>query len=161
MMKIGVVSDTHSHAVPQQLLDDFKGVDLIIHAGDICSKEDLEVFKRVQKVRAVCGNMDNNEICQIFPERDIFQAGGITIGLHHGRGPADKVLGLIKEEFQHDKVDVVVFGHSHQPMNETIDGVLYFNPGSPNDIVRAPYHSYGILEIEDGKVFGKIIRIGN
>ncbi len=159
MMKIGVISDTHSHDVSQQLLDDFKSVDLIVHAGDFCSREDLENFKKVKNVRAVYGNMDGHELRQILPERDIFQADGMTIGLWHGRGAAEKTLNLVKEEFEKDKVDVVIFGHSHQPTNEVIDNVLYFNPGSPTDIVRSPYPSYGILEIDDGKVSGKIIRI--
>ena len=42
-MKIGIVSDTHSMAIPQQLLDDFKGVDLIIHTGDFCSSDDFKI----------------------------------------------------------------------------------------------------------------------
>ena len=68
--------------------------------------------------------MDGLEIRQILPERDVFEVGGLTIGLCHGRGASNKVLDIVKEEFKKDKVDVVVFGHSHQSMNEIIDGVL-------------------------------------
>ena len=160
-MKIGVVSDTHSHNVPQQMLDDFQEVDLIIHAGDFCSTEDLKTFRRIKSVRAVFGNMDGTELRQVLPERDIFEAEGLKIGLYHGHGPAEKVLDIVKSEFKKDKVDVVIFGHSHQPLNETISGVLYFNPGSPSDIVRAPYCSYGMLDIVNGKVSGKIIKLEN
>jgi len=160
-MKIGIVSDTHSHKIPQQLLDDFKDVDLIVHAGDFCSTEDLKAFKRIKEVRAVYGNMDGLELRQILPERDIFQVGGLTVGVYHGHGAPERVLDFARAEFKKDKVDIVIFGHSHQPVNEVIDHILYFNPGSPNDVVRAPYCSYGILEIEDGKVSGKIIRIEN
>ncbi|MCH8271689.1 MAG: metallophosphoesterase family protein, partial [Candidatus Marinimicrobia bacterium] len=71
-MKIGVVSDTHSHHIPTQLLDDFRKVDLIIHAGDFCSIADLKFFQRIKKVRGVFGNMDGLEIRQVLPERDIF-----------------------------------------------------------------------------------------
>lgn len=159
MIKIGVISDTHSHVVPRQLLDDLKNVDLIVHAGDLCTEKDLNIFKKIQKVRAVCGNMDGYELHQILPERDIFQINGMTIGLCHGHGSADKVLNFVKKEFKKDGVDVIIFGHSHHPTNEIIDNILYFNPGSPNDIVRSPYCSYGILEIKGDKVSGKIIRI--
>ena len=158
-MKIGVVADTHSRLVPKQLLDDFKTVDLIVHAGDFCSTADLKIFKKIKKVRAVFGNMDGLELRQILPERDVFEVEGITIGLCHGHGSPEKVLEAVKAEFGKDDVDVVIFGHSHHPVNETIGSVLYFNPGSPNDVVRAPYCSYGVLEIKNGTVFGKIIKV--
>lgn len=160
-MKIGVVSDTHSHMIPQQMLDDFKDVDLIVHAGDFCSAADLKVFTKIKEVRAVFGNMDGLELRQILPERDLFEVEGVRFGLYHGHGSVDKVLEIIKNEFKKDKVNVAIFGHSHFPVNETINNVLYFNPGSPTDIVRAPYNSYGILEIKDGKVSGNIIKVDN
>src|SRR3989338_1507877 len=155
-MKIGVVSDTHSHTIPKQLLDDFKKVDLIIHAGDFCTMDDLKIFKKMQTVRAVYGNMDGVELRQFLPERDIFNVSGMIIGLCHGHGSPHQVLEIAKKEFQKENPDIVIFGHSHQPVNETIDNVLYFNPGSPTDIVRAPYCSYGILYINNGKVSAKI-----
>ncbi len=158
-MKIGIISDTHSYVVPQQVIDDFKAVDLIVHAGDFCSAADLRIFTKIKKVHAVFGNMDGLELRQILPERDIFEVEGLKIGLYHGHGPSGKVLDSVKAEFKKDKVDVVIFGHSHQPFNEKINSVLYFNPGSPSDIVRAPYCSYGILEINNGKVSGKIIKV--
>jgi len=152
-MKIGVVSDTHSHLIPKQLLDDFKTADLF------CSTDDLNILKKIKEVRAVSGNMDELEIRQILPVRDTFQLGGLTVGLYHGHGSPGKVLEIVQKEFKNDKVDIVVFGHSHYPVNETINDVLYFNPGSPNDIVRAPYCSYGILEIGNGDVQAKIIKV--
>jgi hypothetical protein len=158
-MKIGVVSDTHSHLIPKKLLEDFKTVDLIIHAGDFCTKDDLNIFKKIKKVRAVFGNMDGLEIRQILPEKDIFQVDGVTIGLFHGHGSPDKVPKIVRSEFKGNKVHVVIFGHSHCPFNETIDGVLYFNPGSPNDVVRAPYRSYGMLDINHGQVTARIIKV--
>lgn len=158
-MKIGVVSDTHSHLIPKKLLNDFKSVDLIIHAGDFCTTDDLNVFKKIKEVRAVFGNMDGLEIRQILPEKVIFQVDGVKIGLCHGYGSPDKVPKVVKSEFKNDKVHVVIFGHSHFPYNETINGVLYFNPGSPNDVVRAPYCSYGMLNINHGQVTAKIIKV--
>jgi len=158
-MKIGVVSDTHSHLIPKQLLDDFKAVDLIIHAGDFCSTDDLNIFKRIKEVRAVFGNMDGLEIRQVLPEKVIFQIDGVKIGLCHGHGSPDKVQKVVRSEFKNDKIHVAIFGHSHYPYNETINGVLYFNPGSPNDVVRAPYCSYGMLDIKHGQVVAKIIKV--
>ncbi|MBU1888025.1 MAG: metallophosphoesterase family protein, partial [Candidatus Omnitrophica bacterium] len=57
------------------------------------------------------------------------------------------------------KPDIIIFGHSHVPMNEYIDGVLFFNPGSATDTVFAPYRSYGIIEIENGEVKAEIHKL--
>ena len=158
-MKIGVVSDTHSYDLPKQMMDDFKNVDLIVHVGDFCSGEDLNRFKKINEVRAVFGNMDGLELRHILPEHEIFEAEGLKIGLCNGEGSPERVLSFVRNVFKKDKVDVVIFGHSHHAFNEIIDGVLYFNPGSPTDTVRPPYCSYGILEINNGKASGSIIKV--
>ena len=158
-MLIGVVADTHSLPVPQQMLDDFKNVDLIIHAGDICEIKDLEIFKKIKNTQAVYGNMDSPVVRQTLPGKIIFNAGTVAIGVFHGEGPAAQVPKRVQKEFERDAVNVVVFGHSHHAFNDRIGKVLYFNPGSPSDKVCAPYRSYGILEINGSQVTGKIIKI--
>ena len=157
-MKIGVVSDTHSLELPQVMLEDFKEVDFIIHAGDFCSLDVLNRFKKIKDVKAVYGNMDGHDMRQVLPRKQIIPCGKFTIGIFHGEGAPKMLLEKVQSEFQGEKVDAVIFGHSHQPMNETINGVLYFNPGSPNDTVHAPYRSYGILDVND-KITGKIVKI--
>ena len=157
-MKIGVVSDTHSRPIPQQMLDEFKDVDLIVHAGDFCSMEDLKKFQKIKPVKAVYGNMDEHKLCDLLPERDIFSWSNFKIGLYHGRGAAHQILDSVQKKFQDEKVDAVVFGHSHKTFNDELNGVLYFNPGSPNDMC-APYCSYGTLEVKDGKLVGKIVKV--
>ena len=157
-MKIGVVSDTHSHELPPQILKDFREVDLIIHAGDFCSLDVLENFKKLKEVKGVYGNMDGPDVRQILPRKQIISCGEFSIGLFHGEGHPEMLLKKVQSEFKNDKVDVIIFGHSHKPMNEKINGILYFNPGSPNDFVFAPYRSYGILEI-DNKITAKIIKV--
>ncbi len=158
-MKIGVVADTHSHKLPAQMLSDFKNVDVIVHAGDFCTLDILKELERVQEVKAVYGNMDGKEIRSLFPRSRILKLGDVTIGLFHGEGAPQTLLEKVKSEFHGKKVDAVVFGHSHQPMNEVIDQVLYFNPGSPNDKVFAPYCSYGILELKGKEIEGNIIKV--
>lgn len=157
-MKIGVVSDTHSLELPKQMLEDFREVEFIIHAGDFCETATLEKLKKIKDVKAVHGNMDDEKVCKLLPRSQIVQCGQFQIGLFHGEGPPQTLLDVVKKEFKGKKVDAVIFGHSHQPLNEWIDGILYFNPGSPNDNVFAPYQSYGILEVDD-KITGKIIKV--
>ncbi|MDP8211880.1 MAG: metallophosphoesterase family protein [Candidatus Zapsychrus exili] len=160
-MKIGIISDTHSRKAPKQMLEDFKSVDLIIHVYDIFSIEDYNFFKSFKEMKAVFGNVDSGELRKILPETIIFDVEGVSVGIWHGFGQPLKVINFVTKEFQGKKVDVAIFGHSHLPFNETIDGVLYFNPGSLTDIVRSPYCSYGIMEIKNKKITAKIIKVKN
>ncbi len=159
MLRIGVVADTHSRELPKMMLKDFKSVDLIIHAGDFCDTPDYEALAQIKPVKAVFGNMDTAAIRNLFPRRQIFKLGAFTVGLFHGEGPAKTIMVNVKEEFAHDKVDIVIFGHSHQPLNQKEGAVLYFNPGSPNDTIFAPYCSYGIIEIANKDFSAKHVRI--
>lgn len=158
-MRIGVLSDTHSRKLPAQMLEDFLKVDLIIHAGDFCDLVDYQNLKKIQRVESVFGNMDTPELSRQIPRRKVFTCEGVAIGLFHGEGAALTLLARVKAEFSKEDVAVVIFGHSHHPMNEKIGNVLYFNPGSPTDMIFAPYRSYGILDIKDKEVTGHIIRI--
>lgn len=158
-MKIGVTSDTHSRPLPKKMLDDFRHVDLIVHAGDFCDLEVLEKLEKIKEVKAVYGNMDGADLRRRLPGRQIFRAGPRTIGLFHGEGAPLQLLSRVMEEFKGEKLDAVIFGHSHNSFNEKIDGVLYFNPGSPNDDVSAPYCSYGVIEISNQDLTGKIVKI--
>ncbi len=158
-MRIGVVSDTHSKSIPRIVVDDFKKVDFIIHTGDFCTLRDLEFFSRIKEVKGVCGNMDDRQLRSILPKQLFIEVEGVIVGIAHGGGAHSNILNFIRKEFKDKKTDVIVFGHSHHPMNEYIGSTLYFNPGSCTDTIFAPYRSYGILEINNGKVQSKIIRI--
>ncbi|MDP8265558.1 MAG: metallophosphoesterase family protein [Candidatus Aceula meridiana] len=158
-MRIGVVSDTHSKILPKQMLEDFKKTDLIIHAGDFCSMDVLETLCKIADVKAVYGNMDGNALRTALSRSQVFDCEGFHLGLFHGEGAPKGLLDAVKNEFCGKKVDVIIFGHSHHPMNEKIDGVLFFNPGSATDIIFAPYQSYGILNIKDKTIEGEIVKI--
>ena len=158
-MKIGVVSDTHSLLIPPEVINDLNKTDMIIHAGDFCTPQDVETFRRLKDFKGVYGNMDGAEVRKLLPRREILEIDGVTIGIFHGEGPREGILDAVRNAFKDRKLDAVVFGHSHQPFNKLIDGTLYFNPGSPNDMVSAPYCSYGILKIKSGTVTGKIVKL--
>ena len=158
-MKIGVVSDTHSLQIPPEVIKALKETDMIIHAGDFCTPRDVETFRRLKDFKGVHGNMDGADVRQLLPRREILAIEGVTIGIFHGEGPKDGILDTVRNAFKDRKLDAVVFGHSHQPFNKLIDGTLYFNPGSPNDMAFAPYRSYGILDIKYGKITGQIIKL--
>ncbi len=160
-MKIGVISDTHitekSKHLPDAVVKGFKGVDMIVHAGDIGSAGILDTLRSLcPNVKAVWGNMDPDELKRILPEKEIFKAGKYRIAVTHGCGAAHKVIEYVQSLFKHDHVDVIIFGHSHEPCNEKRGGILFFNPGSPTDRMFAPYNSYGIIEAGD-TIEGRIV----
>lgn len=150
-MKIGVVADTHSLDLPAKLLKALEKTDLIVHAGDFCSLKEYKVFKNIKPVKAVSGNCDETSLLKKLPVKDIFEIGGVNVGLFHGEGSARTTLDSVINKFIDDDVDVVIYGHTHEPVVSEIHGVTYFNPGSPNDIITAPYCSYGLMEIKNGK----------
>jgi len=160
-MKIGVVSDTHSKSLPEQMVRDFKDVDLILHAGDFCEREQYDRLSKINKVEGVCGNMDGPGIGAFLPAKKIITCGRYRIGLTHGEGAPKTLFEKIRTAFAGEKIDCVVFGHSHHPFNETIGGVLYFNPGSATDEIFAPYRSYGILELTDQGIQGRVVEVKN
>jgi putative phosphoesterase len=102
--------------------------------------------------------MDPEAIKNILPEKEIFNIGKFKFGLAHGIGAPANLIDLLSETFKDDKVDVVIFGHSHSPCNENKNGILFFNPGSPTDKVFAPYNSVGIIEIND-KIEARIVKL--
>ncbi len=157
-MNIGVISDTHSRAVPEQVLKELKKMDFVIHAGDIGSKSFFDEFKKINDVKAVYGNMDDGTLRSVLPRSQIILCASFAIGLFHGEGHPGHLVECVQKEFKDKKVDVIVFGHSHHPMNEIKDGILFFNPGSATDTVFAPFRSYGVLEISD-VIKGRIIKI--
>jgi putative phosphoesterase len=162
-VKIGVISDTHipikAKEIPQQILDDFRHVDLIVHCGDLVELAVLKQLKEVcPQVKAVWGNMDPDDVKDELPDKVIFTVGKTRIGIAHGSGHPDSLIRVLSEIFKHDKVDVIIFGHSHKAFNEKVKGVLFFNPGSATDKVFVDYNSYGIIEI-NGKIEARIIKL--
>ncbi len=158
-MKIIALADTHSHHLPKALLEELPGADLIVHGGDFTDPDVYHHLKAVKDIRAVYGNMDGLDLREILPKQAVFDCEGVKIGLAHGEGNPEGIIGRLQKAFQGSGVQVIIFGHSHTPYNGVVDGVLFFNPGSPTDMVRAPYLSYGVLDIKDGKVKAKIVKL--
>lgn len=164
-MNILVISDTHiplaAPGIPTAIVKEAKKSDLCLHAGDFI---DYKVFKElslIAKLYAVCGNMDDQKLKKELPAQRIFTIEGITIALTHGRGAPGKLMEYINIAFEKDfkKIDLFIFGHSHYPLNQVINGKIYFNPGSCTDKVFSPYRSYGKLNISDGKMERRLVKI--
>jgi putative phosphoesterase len=151
-MKIGVLSDSHVTSFDQlndKILATLAEVDLIVHAGDFVVKDVLDGLKQLGEVKAVRGNMDSDEIKAILPEKELLEIGGRRIGITHGWGSPFGIDERVGNALS--GVDIIIYGHSHYPQNETRNGVLFFNPGPART-------SFGILTV-GAEISGEIIRI--
>lgn len=158
-MKIGVISDTHIRSsaklLPKIVFEVFDGVDMILHAGDILIDEVVIELEAIAPVYAVAGNNDSYEMLDKYGTKKIITVNGKRIGLTHGTGRGRTYMNAYAE-FSRDNVDCVVYGHSHKAHNEVIDGILFFNPGSPTSRRFEPRYSLGILHV-DKYITGEII----
>ncbi len=150
-MKIVVISDTHTESVDHlssRLIDELSGSDLIVHAGDYTEKRLVDDLRKLGEFRGVHGNVDSLEVKRELPSIEVIEVGGFKIGVNHpaeGGAPFNMEQRL-RAKFQ--EVHVIIHGHSHRARSETIDGVLYFNPGSATGTFPAQKKTFGILYIE-------------
>ncbi|MCM3091097.1 MULTISPECIES: metallophosphoesterase family protein [unclassified Cytobacillus] len=158
--KILILSDTHmpkkSKKLPEVLLKAINGCDLIIHAGDWQTSELYHELKKYAPVEGVYGNTDNDEMHTILKEKILLEINGFKIGVVHGHGKGKTTEKRSIEAFGDGKVDAIIFGHSHIPVNKLHNGVILFNPGSPTDKRRQPNYSFGTLEIADELIFNHV-----
>ncbi len=125
-----------------------RGADAILHAGDILDAGVLDLLREEAPVHAVLGNNDLS-LAGLLPTTRVVELGGVRIGMIHDSGPSTGRAARMRRRFP--DADVVVFGHSHAPMNEQGDGgQLLFNPGSPTQRRAQPVHTIGELRIADG-----------
>lgn len=119
---IGIISDTHGLLRPE-VLELFKGVSLILHAGDIGSPEVLEDLRSVADVVAVRGNNDTGAWAKQIPETQTVHAGAVSLYMLHD-------LKELIIQPSDENLAAVISGHSHQPSITHREGVLFVNPGS-------------------------------
>lgn len=150
-MWIGIISDTHGLLRPEAI-EPLRGSDHIIHAGDIGSTEIIPRLQRIAPVTAVRGNIDLEAWAREFPETEVVELAGKLIYILHD-------LKQLDLKPQAAGFAAVISGHSHQPKQETIDGVLYFNPGSAGPRRFKLPVTVGRLEISARQLRAEIITI--
>lgn len=142
----------------ETLWTELRGADVILHAGDVLDQDVLDRLSDLAPVYAVLGNNDRGLI-GLLPATRVVRIGGIPIGMIHDSGPAKGRARRMRRRFP--DCDVVVFGHSHAPVNETgEEGQLLFNPGSATQRRAQPVHTIGELRMAGGKLVShRIIRL--
>jgi hypothetical protein len=160
-LRIVAISDTHASSIeefPTVLLDNLKNADMIIHTGDYTSKTVLDQLRALKSFRGVYGNMDPLEIRKEMPEKAIFDAADCRIGLTHPAegGPPFGIENIVRKKF--DRVDLIVYGHTHNAKRERKGDVLFVNPGSATGVRPAKSKTFAVIEI-DQTIEARIIQI--
>lgn len=140
------MSDTHlpqrAKALPDRLLAELPGADVVFHAGDWVDTATLDLLERHSaRLVAVHGNNDGPDLRARLPEVAYVELGGLRFGVVHETGPAQGREARCAARFP--DLDVLVFGHSHIPWDTTAaTGLRLLNPGSPTDRRRQPHCTY-------------------
>ena len=164
-MRIGLLSDTHipDHAreLPDQLKEAFRGVDLILHAGDVYVPSVLDELECLAPVMAAEGDDDfpSTTSDKRVKQKHILTIGNVTIWLIHEKlwfWPLHP-----KGVPQHEKTpDVIIFGHTHSASLEEKEEVLLVNPGSPTfPNYRRELGTVALLTISSGKAQANIVQL--
>src|SRR5829696_1433624 len=154
-MRVVVLSDTHAprrwRGCPPAVAEHLRDAQVILHAGDVCVPSVLDELSAFAAVYAVAGNNDGPDVAAwpAPPTREL-ELDGLRVAMIHDAGPKDGRPARMRRRFP--AADLVVFGHSHIPLDQTGAGVRIFNPGSPTDRRRQPHGTMGLLRIEQGRL---------
>ena len=160
-LKVVVVADSHAprrwRGVPDALAAELGDADLVLHAGDVCVPDVLDELAAYAPVRAVMGNNDGPDVRAWGATDDLeLELEGVRIAMLHIAGPKEGRGRRMRRRYP--DADVVVFGHSHQPLDEVQDGVHLLNPGSVADPRREPRPSFAVLTVHAGEWATRIVR---
>ncbi|KND58388.1 putative phosphoesterase [Candidatus Burkholderia verschuerenii] len=148
-MRVGLISDTHNLVRPEAL-DALRGVDHIVHAGDICRRDVLDTLAQLAPLTVVRGNNDMADDIATLPEHVRIELAGATLHVVHDIADVPATL---------DGIDVVVTGHSHKPLIERRDGVLFVNPGSAGPRRFKLPITIALLDIDGERIDARIVQL--
>lgn len=154
-MRLVVLADTHisngsARDLPPAVWRAIDGADGVLHAGDVVGAELLDRLEAAAPTWAVLGNNDR-ELVGRLPETQELELAGVPVAMIHDSGARAGREGRMARRFP--DAAVVVFGHSHDPVDAVGVGTQrLFNPGSPTQRRRQPHPSYGELVLEDGRI---------
>jgi len=147
-MRVGLISDTHG-LLRDEVFDHFEDVDLILHGGDVGNTDILTQLTVLAPVHAVFGNTDGFRVRELAPAQLDLLLSGWKVLVTHGHELGVPDPDRLRQAY--GGRDVIMFGHTHRPLVEQLDGVLIVNPGAagPARFDIAP--SIAIMELEPGR----------
>jgi putative phosphoesterase len=159
---VAVISDTHlprgARRLPELCVEALRGVDLILHAGDLSAASALAELRALgPPVHAVHGNADEPALRATLPAELVVEAEDARIGMVHIPGPAAGREERLVRRFP--ACDAVVFGHTHLPVVARHGGVWLLNPGSPTERRRGPFRSFLLLRVSGRRIRPRLVEL--
>jgi hypothetical protein len=154
-MRAVVLSDTHlrddgKRRLPDPVYAALRDADVVLHCGDVTERGLLDELATFAPVHAVLGNNDAT-LGGWLPKQLVVELDGVRVGMVHDSGLTKGRAARVHRRFP--DCDVVLFGHSHAPVDEEgVDGQRLFNPGSPTQRRMQPHPSFGVLDLDDGEL---------
>jgi putative phosphoesterase len=149
--RIGLISDTHNLVRPEALAW-LSGCDAIIHAGDICGQPVLDALAQLAPLTAVRGNNDMGAWADPLPTHATLTVQQVKIFVVHD-------IADLRVDPRAEGLHVVVTGHSHKPLVEDRNGVLFVNPGSAGPRRFKLPVSAGMLVIDGARAEASLHRL--
>jgi putative phosphoesterase len=154
-LRVLVTADTHvpdfAKRLPSALLREARRADLVIHAGDATIPAVLDTLAEEASVVAVRGNNDGPDVARWgAPDEALLELDGVTTAVLHDAGPRKGRVRRMRRRFPDARL--VLFGHSHIPLDEDDGDLRLVNPGSPTWKRREPEPTYAVLHIARGRV---------
>ena len=162
-LRLLVLADTHLRgdlsALPAEVWDHVEASEAVLHAGDVVTADLLHALWARRPVHAVLGNNDHS-LVGALPDRLELELAGVRVAMVHDSGSRAGRERRMRRWFP--AADVVVFGHSHEPVDSVgEDGQRLFNPGSAVQRRRQPRRTIGLLALAAGAVVGhEIVPVG-
>jgi uncharacterized protein len=160
-MEVIVLADSHLTrgfaTIGDQVLEAVARADAVIHAGDVTSRQALLELQTMVETYAVLGNNDH-DLVGILPESQLIDLEGIRVALVHDSGPTKGRSARLHRRFP--EADLVVFGHSHVPIDEIgVHHQVLFNPGSATQRRSQPHRTFGRLHFAKGRILLRRIEV--
>jgi|ERR1700683_3361185 putative phosphoesterase len=152
-MKIGIISDTHGK-FDAAIEGIFRGVDLIIHAGDIGT---LDIVERLESIAPVLAVEGNNDSFARYPVERIEHIEGRSVLIRHIFGEIHQLRKADLEGLLRMAPDIVIFGHSHKPYKAKVGPTLLFNPGSAGARRFSLPRTVGLMTLGASRISTRII----
>jgi putative phosphoesterase len=154
-LKLGIISDTHG-LYDEAITGIFAGVDAIIHAGDIGK---LAIIHRLETIAPVFAVEGNNDWFGAYPTERLEEMNGQRVLIRHIFGELHQLDRAAHQVLETHRPDVLIFGHSHRPYRQQLNGTLLFNPGSAGPRRFNLPRTVGLLTLAPTNIEAEIISL--
>jgi putative phosphoesterase len=161
-VRLLVLSDTHipdfAKRLPAGLLPELRRTDLVLHAGDVTSPEVLDELASFAPVHVALGNGDGLGVAAWGATPEVrLDLDGVGVAMVHDSGPSPGRERRLAKQFPDARL--IVFGHSHIPIDGAYEGIRLLNPGSPTWKRRQPAPTYAVVHISRGRIRCRLVAL--